>query len=261
MRNYFFATLFLIKTSCFGWSENIYTPIITRDDKDDSEFIQLAERFQKVICHLNLPDCEGTIISDYWAISAAHCSIEIKEKLKEGKKHFVIINEQEIEVDQVIIHPKWKNNEAYDIALIHFKDKPIDVIHAELYRDQDEMNQIVYIVGKGDNGNGLIGINGNDGKLRAATNKVEEATDYWLKWRFDNPLHQSEYLTDYEGISGPGDSGGPAFILKGDNIYLAGISSGQSTKNSGGVEGVYGVKEYYTRISQYIKWIERKIKK
>lgn len=261
MKNYFLAGLILITTTSFlGLNKNEYPPIITRHDKDDADFIELAKRFQKVMCHLNLPDCEGTIIDDNWAVSAAHCSIEIQEKLKRGEKHFVIINEMEFEVDRVIIHRKWKKDEAYDIALLHFKGKPIGIMHAELYKTEDEMDKIVYMVGKGDKGDGLIGINGNDGILRAATNKVEEATDYWLKWTFDNPDTQSNYLTEYEGISGPGDSGGPAFILRGEKIYIAGISSGQSTKNSGGIEGVYGVKEYYTRVSQYIKWIERKIK-
>ena len=232
-------------------------PIITRHDKKGNDFIKLAEQFQKYMCHLNLPDCEGTIIADYWAISAAHCAIEIKNKLKAGEQHFVIISDEEVEVDNVIIHRKWAKNEAYDIALLHFKSKPIDGQSANLYIDADEVNKIVYLVGKGDMGNGIKGVDGNDGKLRAATNKVEEATDYWLKWNFDNPNSPSKYLTEFEGISGPGDSGGPAFILKGDKVYIAGISSAQSTKNSGGVEGLYGVREYYTRVSRNSEWIRR----
>ena len=234
--------------------------IIIRHDKSDTEFIKIAEKFEKTICHLNLPDCEGTIIDDQWVISAAHCSIEIQEKLNAGKKHFVLIDGIEIQVDRVIIHRNWKNDKAYDIALLHLIKKPDNVIQADLYVDEDEVDNIVYLVGKGDKGNGLTGIDGNDGKLRGATNRVEEATKFWLKWTFDSPDTPTKYLTKYEGISGPGDSGGPAFIVKNDKIYIAGISSGQSTKNTGGIEGVYGVKEYYTRISQHIGWIHRKMK-
>lgn len=60
---------------------------------------------------------------------------------------------------------------------------------------------------------------------------------------------------------GPGDSSGPAFIRKGNDYFIAGISSGQSTSATGGREGVYGVTEYYTRVSTYIGWIEETISK
>lgn len=46
-------------------------------------------------------------------------------------------------------------------------------------------------------------------------------------------------------------------ILKNDIVYLAGISSGQDQK--GGDEGLYGVEEYYTRVSHYIKWIHEEM--
>ncbi len=232
--------------------------ILTRHDKDQAEFIKLAEQFEKYICLLNLPDCEGTIIADQWVLSAAHCAVIITEKFKEKKKHFVIINDVEIEVDKVIMYKKWANSRGgnsslKDIALLHLKTKPIDAMQAKLYVDEDEVDQLVYMVGRGDKGDGLIGVNGNDGKLRGATNRIETATKNWLTWTFDHPETKTKYLTEFEGISGPGDSGGPAFILKDDTVYLAGISSWQDTKE--GDEGLYGVVENYTRISQYIKWI------
>ena len=62
-----------------------------------------------------------------------------------------------------------------------------------------------------------------------------------------------------EGISGPGDSGGPAFIFVAGKGYLAGISSGQSTRATKGKEGVYGVREYYVRVSSYVNWISTTI--
>jgi len=231
--------------------------MITRHDKKDSEFIKIAEKFEKYICHLNLPDCEGTIIADQWVLSAAHCSLEIADKFNAGKKHFVIINDEEIEVDRVIMHPSWMvkkdDSDEDDIALLHLKTKPKVAMQAKLYMKNDEVDKLIYMVGKGDKGNGLIGVNGNDGKQRGATNRIERANEKWLFWTFDHPDTLTKYLTEYEGISGPGDSGGPAFILKNDKVYLAGISSGQDQK--GGDEGLYGVEEFYTRVSQYIQWI------
>jgi len=241
-------------------NSNEHEEMITRHDKDEAEFIKLAEQFEKYICHLNLPDCEGTIIADQWAITAAHCAVGIMEKFEAGLKHYVIINDTEIEVDKVIMYKEWKNTEEYismeplnDIALLRLKTKPINAMQAKLYADEDEIDKLIYMVGKGDKGDGLVGINGNDGKQRAATNRIETATERWLTWTFDHPDTKTKYLTEYEGISGPGDSGGPAFIVKDDIVYLAGISSWQDTKD--GPEGLYGVVENYTRVSQFIKWI------
>jgi hypothetical protein len=49
-----------------------------------------------------------------------------------------------------------------------------------------------------------------DRRLRAATNRVEKADGPFLQFRFDAP--EDPNVTDLEGISGPGDSGGPAYI-------------------------------------------------
>jgi hypothetical protein len=252
----------LIFVSFSYTNSNEHTPMITRHDKDEAEFLKIAEQFEKYMCNLNLPGCEGTIIADQWAISAAHCAVYITEKFNNGWKHSVIINDVEIEVDKVIMYKDWDNSQTdnsslKDIALLHLKTKPINTLQAKLYVDEDEMDKLVYMVGRGDKGDGLIGINGNDGKLRGATNRIESVTEKWLSWTFDHPDTKTKYLTEHEGISGPGDSGGPAFILKDDTVYLAGISSWQDTK--GGDEGLYGVVENYTRVSQYIQWIHKEM--
>lgn len=59
-----------------------------------------------------------------------------------------------------------------------------------------------------------------------------------------------------EGISGPGDSGGPAFLEIDGVIFLAGVSSWQDNRAQGGRQGVYGVLEYYARVSSYVGWID-----
>ncbi len=244
-------------------NSNNSDPMLTRHDKDEAEFLQLAKKFENYMCHLNLPDCEGTIIADQWALSAAHCAIGIVEKFKAGGKHFVIINDVEVEVDKVIIEKEWGNPEAdmsalNDIALLHLKTKPVGAMQAKLYMDEDEVDKLIYMVGRGDKGNGLTGVDGNDKKQRGATNRIETATEKWLTWTFDHPDTQTKYLTEYEGISGPGDSGGPAFIVKNNTVYLAGVSSWQDRKGQE-KEGFYGVVENYTRVSQYIEWINEEM--
>ncbi|AXT54469.1 hypothetical protein D1815_01425 [Aquimarina sp. AD1] len=257
-----FLIVSLISVSFSYTISNKREVMITRHDKDEAEFLKLAKKFEKYICHLNLPDCEGTIVADQWVLSAAHCAVGITQKFENGRKHFVIIDDVEIEVDKVIMYKEWDDPQAdnsllKDIALLHLKTKPIDAMQAKLYVDEDEVDKLVYMVGRGNKGDGLIGINGNDGKQRGATNRIETATKNWLTWTFDHPDTQTKYLTEFEGISGPGDSGGPAFIVKNNTVYLAGISSWQDTK--GGDEGLYGVVENYTRVSQYIQWINEEM--
>jgi secreted trypsin-like serine protease len=76
--------------------------------------------------------------------------------------------------------------------------------------------------------------------------------------------------TPLEGISGPGDSGGPAFITVNGKPCIAGVSSNQRIELSGpppkdgspggngeDVQGRYGVTEVYTRVSKYVSWIRQ----
>ncbi len=49
-----------------------------------------------------------------------------------------------------------------------------------------------------------------DGKLRAATNMVKKIESGSIWFLFDEP--DSPKATLLEGVSGPGDSGGPAFL-------------------------------------------------
>ncbi len=195
-------------------------------------------------------DGMGSLIKPNWILSAAHVAAE----LSPGKK--ITFGETEYSIQQIVLHPNFCNyglNDdmaQHDIALIQL-DQPVeDVPRLPLYLKSDELEKIVTFVGRGDFGTGLIGPDQVDGKLRKATNRVEEADEQWLIFKFDAPPGG----TDLEGISGPGDSGGPALLEVDRKWAIAGVSSGQ--KSDGFGEGHYGVREYYTRVSKYVDWIE-----
>jgi secreted trypsin-like serine protease len=89
--------------------------------------------------------------------------------------------------------------------------------------------------------------------LRGATNRVDGADDYWLYFTFDAP--GSPGVTELEGVSGGGDSGAPAYLKVGGQLFVAGISSRSRDTNGNGVEPDYGDEDLYTRVSSYGKWI------
>ncbi len=233
-------------------------PIITRHDRSDEEYIEFARELPvtSAIVKFNATDLAGTLINSEWILSAAH----VAEYIEAGQK--LILGEDSLEVERVVIHPGWlENGRPEDIALIKLTKAVSGVPPVYLYRDRSEAGKEVVIVGNGDFGTGLTGPEGNDGLMRAATNRVDESTDDYLVWQFEDPRENPGEATDLEGISGPGDSSGPAFIRKGNDYFIAGISSGQSTSATGGREGLYGVTEYYTRVSTYIGWIEETVSK
>ncbi len=226
--------------------------IIRRHDVPDSLYIQLGRRYASLV-HLNIPvpegaaDGEGTLIAPRWVLTAAHVAAEI------GPGHLVAVADQSYRVDSVIRHPEWDDG-PNDIALLHLERAVHGVRPARLYRASDEADRVLVLVGYGDVGTGISGPTANDRLVRGATNRVDVASDFWLKMVFDPP--ESSRTTRLEGVSGPGDSGGPAYVDGDGAEVVVGVSSGQSTRATGGKLGRYGVTDFYTRVSRYVPWIE-----
>lgn len=231
--------------------------LVVRHDVSDERFIALAKKYPQ-IGHLS--DGESTLIKENWVITAAHAAIYLKEEMETGKTPQVTIDRKRYDVEKVILHPNFELSETSienDIALLQIKGRITHIPVAKLYSKQNEKGKQITIVGRGDFGTGLTGPQKMDKITRAATNKINEVDDQWISFNFDNP--ESENATELEGISGPGDSGGPAFIEVNKVKYIVGVSSHQLS-NGKEIGGVYGVTEYYARISFYKKWIEKSIK-
>ncbi|MDX1577620.1 MAG: trypsin-like serine protease [Gemmatimonadota bacterium] len=223
-------------------------PIILRHDADAEASKRLATGFRTLV-HLNLPDGEGVLIRPDWVLTAAHVAVEVRPG------HALTVGGRAAEVAEVRLHPAWDDG-PHDIALLRLVSPVEHVRPVPVYRERDETGALVHIVGRGDGGTGLSGPDGEPGVLRAATNRIDFVTDAWIAFRFDDPREEGSAATALEGVSGPGDSGGPAYIERDGVRYVAGVSSAQSTRETGGREGVYGVTEFYARVSSYIAWIE-----
>lgn len=242
IRKLFLCVVFI---QCVAFTTS--TAIIIRHDREDIRYLELGQGFPS-LCHLNLPDGQGTLIAPQWILTAAH----VARDLKWG--HRVTIGNKEFEIRSVLIHPEWRTS-RHDIALVKLNKPVSHVKPTPLYKKQNETGRIITIVGKGDFGTGLTGPTNNDGMVRGARNKIDEVNNAWIIFKFDEP---NEAL-DLEGISGPGDSGGPAYIEEDGKWYVAGVSAIQSFAKLGLREGRYGVLEYYSRVSVYSEWIEKSI--
>ncbi len=218
--------------------------IITRHDVDDWRYVQYGDEHRGPVVQLGLPASDdhapmlysgmGTLIAPDWVVTAAHAT--------------------------------QYDNQSYanDIALIHLA-RPVRAPEAAcLYEASDEAGKIVTLVGSGMPGNGRDGPSADpDGRVRGATVRVGTAEETILRWLFHAP--RTRGVTPLEGISAPGDSGGPALIETRAGFCVAGVSSsqrvnveldehGQPLPGQAG-EGHYGVTEVYTRVSRFVRWI------
>ncbi len=218
--------------------------IIIRHDRDDAQYRALGAKYAAV--GFVGRDGESVLIAPEWVLTAAHVAADIPA----GARH-IIFGNKPYPIASVFLHPEWKQSPQNDIALIKLAEPVKTITPVALYTEKDEAGKIVTFVGRGDTGTGLTGPTKMDKQVRGATNKVDNADNQWVYFSFDDPAT----ATELEGISGPGDSGGPALIERDGKLYTLGVSiAGAPGKNG---RGTYGAKEFYTRVSLYIDWIKQ----
>jgi secreted trypsin-like serine protease len=267
-RHRLFRTVFLLVIA----SVTIPTfAIIRRDDVDDARYLALGEKYRGVLVALAIPaqidgapmlySGMGTLVGKDWVITAAHAASALLTPGTQeiiGGNHFVFLRGRGYRVAHIYLHPDWKAEEsANDIALIHLEHEVNEAAPACVYTKADEEDKIVTVVGQGLPGTGASGAGKADGALRAATVRVGTANATALTWIFHKPTDPS--VTPMEGISGPGDSGGPALVEMNHQLCIVGVSSTQAFDADVG-QGHYGAKETYTRVSAFSSWIEKTMK-
>lgn len=227
---------------CFSQS---VSAIVVRHDVDAQKYLADASDFP-ALATFYIDGAHGVLIKPDWIVTAAHTTFCITP----GSD--IRILDTYHKVDSVFVHKGYQPGTRHDIALIKLVDSVKGVTPARLYEQPDELGKNIWFIGTGGTGNGLTGQTednvANAGVLRKAQNSVEFAQGPLLTFTFDS----GDSALPLEGVSGGGDSGGPAYVtLKGIH-YLLGISS----RVDGGEIGKYGVVEVYSRVSFFTAWIE-----
>lgn len=245
--------------------------IVIRHDLDGSKYLVPTSEFPALV---DMPgEGHGVLIAPQWIVTAAHAvtwQTEIKEVLINGVSRDVehlVIHPGYIKPPQELIDQVLTTGDATllrvllassdDIALLKLTQPVTDVSPVALYEGDDELSQIAKIVGKGATGTGATGYGAHDShrtELRRAFNKITSAHDRWFCYVFDD----APSALPLEGMTGNGDSGGPALIQVKDQWLLAGLASWATAQ--GDVRtlrlGLYGQSSCNVRISHYIDWIE-----
>ena len=245
--------------------------MILRHDVPDSSYRAMAEAYRKTVVDIRVPSRDGnklshgngvgTLVAPDWVLTAGHIASRVMpghERSRVQVPHTVYVDGHAYQVERIVLHPRYSEEERpwIDIALMKLKTPVKGAKPACLYPRKDEIGQTATLVGNGKIGTGLTGpVEKQDGAFRATTVRIQgtEAEGTVLAWTFRKP--DEPEITAMEGISGPGDSGGPAFLRHRGQLCIAGISASQDDGGLG--EGRYGVREFYPRVSHYRSWVRQ----
>ncbi len=220
--------------------------IYIRHDVPQERFVGSLQNFP-ALTQLYKIGVFGVLIHPEWVMTSAHSTF----CLLNGTN--IRVGSVQARVSAVYSHSSFPVSADHDVALIKLTTPIRNIFPAILYPHKNENGQEVWIIGRRHKSKIKPDDLRNQPKENSlyylAKNTFSHADDFELTFYFDNPSSGLEL----EGAPGNGDSGSPAFIVKGNDYYVLGISS--KTHSWLIPTGYYGSREKYTRISSMRSWI------
>ncbi len=221
----------------------------TRDDGiSDEKYVEYAEKFAPYTVKIIATGTDGkpsfgtaTLLSDHWAITAAHVVDGATVATIEGSKSV-----------EIVLHPKFEAEcmGCNDVALVRFSDSFGRGFYPALSTGDENPGDLCSVAGYGVHGPMSTGYDSADDRLRAGTCRID---------RFDGtrvicPISRGSSPLPY-GIS-PGDSGGPLFC----EGKLCGVNSFTMADKGKTLKSRAGEEQGFARISVMREWIEEVMK-
>ncbi|RTL92320.1 autotransporter domain-containing protein [Ancylobacter aquaticus] len=230
--------------------------------------------------------CTGTLINSRTVLTAGHCAVS-----EETGAVFSWFDEAGIRFspDSTLASPNDRAlsgvavNPAYapagypynDVALISLARPVSEVAPVTLATSPDQLpgiGDLVWVAGYGEIGTGTQNNLGYDDRRRAVTNtlgQIETLPDgsYLLNLQFRDPLNPDDPnyfnldapVPAWEGITAPGDSGGPLFMVGPDGglIQIGVTSTGgiPDPDNPGQYIYTYGSFATYGAVADHVDWL------
>ncbi|XP_031634562.1 serine protease persephone-like isoform X2 [Contarinia nasturtii] len=214
--------------------------------------------------------CGGTIISENFIMTAAHCVKESKRPSIVQVGKLTLNGDDGLEgkiykIEAITRHPQYNTTTGKnDIALIQTREKinfTSDIAAANLQTDTNDVDSELIVTGWGalafgeSNSNKLL-------KTNLTTVPLRECNSTWIEWNksenlviFRNGISNGQYCAyDPEGRrdSCHGDSGSPLQYFANSNSSTATIVGIVSLGYFCGIP----LPSIYTRVAYYVDWIE-----